>query len=49
MDAESTQRPGYCVGCDNHITEMERRSVGDIVVRTNESHNPNDWTFEVEP
>jgi len=38
------EHPEYCAGCAGHLFGDSDRGPT-MVVRTNESHDPNDWTF----
>ena len=44
IDAEDPEMAGTCKGCAGHLTEMRTRG-NHGVTRTNESHNPEDWTI----
>jgi hypothetical protein len=39
------ERPEYCAGCAYGLFDPEARRQPVAAVRTNESHDPNDWTF----
>jgi len=44
---ESPTRPGFCGGCDGHLTELENLPRGFVAgaISCNESHDHNDWTW----
>ncbi len=41
---ESKTDPCACVGCVSH-REAEAEQGGGVLLDTNESHDPNDWTW----